>query len=76
MSDQRPLLRTAAAAAYLATRGIEVAVFTLNDWRICTPPRGPKFVKIAKRVYYRPEDLDAWIDDQIEEQLGASAAAG
>jgi predicted DNA-binding transcriptional regulator AlpA len=44
-----------------------ISVLTLRKWR--SIKRGPKFVKISTLVRYRPEDVDAWIEEQ-------SAAAG
>lgn len=35
---------------------------TLEDWR--TKGIGPKFVKLGRKVFYRPEDLDAWIEER------------
>lgn len=26
---------------------------------------GPKFVKLGSRVFYRPEDIDAWIASNV-----------
>ncbi|AKK03078.1 helix-turn-helix transcriptional regulator [Corynebacterium epidermidicanis] len=37
---------------------------TLATWR--SRGRGPKFVRIMGRVYYRKTDVDAWLTDQIE----------
>ena len=32
---------------------------TLEDYR--TKGIGPTFIKLGRKVFYRPEDLDAWI---------------
>lgn len=37
---------------------------TLASWR-CRG-RGPKFVRIMGRIYYRKTDVDAWLTEQIE----------
>lgn len=29
---------------------------------------GPRFVKLGKSVYYRREDIDAWIDSNLHER--------
>jgi len=42
-------------------------VSTLNRWRC--EGRGPAFGKLGRRVFYRPEVLDAW----MEAQFAASA---
>lgn len=44
----------AAAARIGTTEG------TLNTWRYLG--KGPKYVKIGRRVVYRPADLDAWLE--------------
>jgi hypothetical protein len=36
-----------------------LAVSTLNKWRLAG--RGPKFVKLGKRVLYRDEDIESFI---------------
>lgn len=28
---------------------------------------GPKFVKVGRRVFYRPEDLELWINSNVRE---------
>lgn len=27
---------------------------------------GPKFFKVGRKVYYRPEDVDAWIENNLQ----------
>lgn len=51
-----PWLDTATAAAYLG--GLKPS--TLERWRCCGG--GPAFHKIGGRVFYRQEDLDAFIE--------------
>ncbi|WP_061229617.1 helix-turn-helix transcriptional regulator [Dietzia cinnamea] len=36
---------------------------------------GPKFVKLGSRVFYRPEDIDAWINSNIYERTDKRASA-
>ena len=49
-----PLLTTAEAAAYL-----HLAVQTLCDWR--WRGHGPAYIRLGRRIRYRPEVLDAWL---------------
>lgn len=53
------------AAAYLAT-----TEGTLAQWR--HRGEGPPFVKLGRKVVYRPEALDTWLR-QLEEQTMAKA---
>jgi hypothetical protein len=60
MTTIKKLLRRNAAALYLA-----------EVWGVCRTPgslktiasagEGPDFVHVGGVVYYRPEDLDAWV---------------
>lgn len=36
---------------------------------------GPKFVKLGSRVFYRPEDIDAWIDSNVYSRTDRKASA-
>lgn len=42
------------------TLGVSVA--TLTEWRKSRSKHGPPFVTRGRRVYYRLEDVDAWIN--------------
>ncbi len=54
-----PLLKVREVAEYLG-----IPVQTLYDWR-CLRHRGPKAVKVGRHLRYRrPEDVEAWLDDQ------------
>lgn len=55
-----PLLNTAEAAGRL-----RLARITLDRWR--TAGKGPAFVKMGRKVFYRPIDLDRWIEGQRQE---------
>lgn len=55
MDETRKLYPPADAAAYLA----DTPPATLQWWR--TTGRGPKYVKIGRRVFYRQCDLDNFI---------------
>lgn len=58
-SHSHSLLSPASAAKYLGSDDAPVSVATLNWWRV--KGRGPTFVKIGRRVFYRQSDLDAFI---------------
>lgn len=38
---------------------------TLRQWRYVG--RGPKYVKVGASVFYRPSDLQAWIEQQVRD---------
>lgn len=40
-----------------------VSDLTLRKWR--WEGKGPQFVKIGRKVAYRPVDLDAWVQSQL-----------
>ena len=44
---------------------IGIAPQTLMNWR--TRGYGPPSARIGGRVKYRPEDIDAWINDRFKE---------
>lgn len=50
-----PLLNTGEAATYL-----RLGPQTLNNWR--SKGRGPKCVRLGRRVMYRQSDLDAYVE--------------
>ncbi len=52
------LLTTERAAACLG-----VAKQSLVKWRVSGI--GPRFIKIGARVFYRPQDLDAWLETRV-----------
>ena len=60
MSDQRPtdLLDTGEAAAYL-----HLSPRTLERYRVTG--EGPRFLKLGRRVLYRRDDLDTWIESRV-----------
>ena len=56
MTDS-PLLTTVEAGAF-----VRLSRRTLEDYR--TKGTGPTFRRLGKKIYYRTEDLNAWIDDR------------
>lgn len=53
------MLTPEAAGVYLGGADDPIPVATLQWWR--TTGRGPKYIKIAKRVRYLRQDLDAFL---------------
>ena len=41
---------------------LEISEYTLNGWRLQSPPDGPVFVYLGRKTYYRKEDVMSWID--------------
>lgn len=56
--DVMELLKPRDAAAYLG-----LAVTTLAKIR-CISNDGPVFIRLGRKVMYRREDLDAWLNDR------------
>ena len=54
-------LNRLAAAQHLNERGIAASKTTLA--RMAMHGEGPQYVIIRQRAYYKPEWLDAWLDD-------------
>ena len=69
---ETPLLTTVEAAAF-----VRLSRRTLEDYR--TKGTGPTYRRLGKKIYYRSEDLNAWIDDRAftstSEYPAAQAAA-
>lgn len=59
MSSKTKLLNTVEASAYLTSCGVPYSKKTLEVFR-CRR-RGPKFLKIVSRVYYKREWLDEFL---------------
>lgn len=55
------LLTTDEVAAFL-----DVAPATVKDWRARRLP-GPRFVKVGNAVRYRPSDVAAWVESNVQE---------
>ena len=54
---ETPLLTTVEAATFL-----RLSRRTLEDFR--TKGTGPSFRRLGKKIFYRPEDLDSWVDER------------
>ena len=64
--SNHPLLNQRQASDYLQNRfGVSISPNTLAVWRC--QKRGPVFLKLSgsSRVFYRTEDLDAYIESAI-----------
>jgi excisionase family DNA binding protein len=57
LTAHSPLLTHDEAAAWLRS-----SERTLERWR--GNGTGPRFVRLGRRVVYRPEDLEAWVEDR------------
>ena len=51
-----------------AAQVLRLSASTLHRWR--GQRKGPKCVRFGSKAYYRPADIDAWIEEQLEEQNG------
>jgi hypothetical protein len=56
----RCCLDVQAAAAYLG-----ICPRTLDNWR--SQRRGPRFIRVGRRIVYRVQDLEAYLDAGIVE---------
>lgn len=59
----REFLSREEAAQWFAARGVEVTVGYLE--KLATRGQGPAYFTLARRVYYRPQDLQAWLDQEM-----------
>lgn len=57
-----------------AARYLGLSKSTLDKMRI--EGRGPRYLKIGGRVFYRPADLDAYIEAAVIETTDSRALAG
>lgn len=46
-----------------AAARLGVAKQSLAKWRVAGT--GPVFAKVGSRVFYRPQDLDAWVETRL-----------
>lgn len=67
MEQRRPLGAVPEVAAYLG-----VPVQTLYTWR--TKGMGPRGMRVGKHLRYRWSDVDAWLERQADQPVGAGAA--
>ena len=65
MADRHPLASRSEVAAYL---GLPVA--TLNRWG--TEGAGPRYVRVGRHARYRWEDVEAWLEQQGPDPIGAA----
>jgi len=59
---EKKVLNTKEAAEYLRV----ISPQTLEKWRSRCHGRGPAWVKLGKRVGYRPEDLDRFLEERTK----------
>lgn len=60
--DRAPMT-TKKAADFLTSIGLPVSAATLNRWR-CVRSDGPRYQKVAGRIFYRAGDLRAFVENQ------------
>lgn len=60
-ADPPPLFTVESLAEYL-----HMKPETIRKWRGSNPRRGPRAVLIGTQVRFRWEDVDAWLQDQLE----------
>ena len=65
------LLTREAASAWFAERGVRVTKGFLA--KLAVQDKGPVFAKIGRTPYYRPADLQAWLDAQTRPARKAAA---
>ena len=65
----RAMLRAPEAAAFLG-----VAIKTLANWR--SMGAGPRFCRLGRVIAYRPEDLRAFVDAQLQTTAGPAKPQG
>lgn len=68
--DEQMLTREE-AAAWFAARGVRVTKGYLA--KLAVQDKGPAFAKIGRTPYYRPADLQAWLDAQTRPTRKAAA---
>jgi predicted DNA-binding transcriptional regulator AlpA len=51
---------------------LSLSVATLNKWRV--QGRGPQFVRLGRRVAYRPEDIETFIKDGVRSSTSQEVA--
>ena len=54
------LLTTQQAREY---SGNVASISAFNIWRMLG--KGPKYLKIGNRVFYRPSDIDSWLESSV-----------
>ncbi|HLZ24559.1 MAG TPA: helix-turn-helix domain-containing protein [Ktedonobacterales bacterium] len=69
MSASIELLTTKQLAEVLS-----VSVLTLAEWRRLE--RGPKFTRLGKNIYYRAEDIRAWVEDNLDDKPRKKSTTG
>lgn len=65
---QSVLLNTQEAAKVL-----RVSAITLHRWR--GHGKGPNFIELGRKIYYRPSDIDAYLDELAQKSAKKMQAA-
>lgn len=69
-----PHLTRAEAAAWFADRGLKVMTADRLE-KLAVKREGPPFSKLGRYVYYRPSELQAWLDAEWTRNRGGGQAA-
>lgn len=62
-----PLFTVETLAAYLG-----LSTQTIRNWRSSSPRKGPRAVMVGNQVRWRPEEVSAWLEANLEAKHGAS----
>ncbi|MFE1592113.1 helix-turn-helix transcriptional regulator [Nocardia sp. NPDC058705] len=65
MTEQRPLAEPKAIADFLGTTPQQLAQYRYLG-------KGPRYIKVGKRVRYRWSDVEAWLTDNTRTTTGAA----
>lgn len=45
------------------SRVLHISQRTLQKWR--SEGRGPRWLRVGRRIWYRPADIEEWLDEQV-----------
>lgn len=51
---------------------LHTPIHTLHYWRARGDGKGPRGIKVGKRILYRREDVEKWLDEKASEDPMAS----
>lgn len=72
MNNSPPRLRRSEVPAYLMEKhGVPIAVATLN--KLASIGGGPAMQYAGRIPLYRPEDLDAWVEQRLSRPVSSTA---
>jgi predicted DNA-binding transcriptional regulator AlpA len=71
-SQQTVVIMTALKSVEETAQTLGVAKATLDGWRV--KGMGPQFVRLGRRVAYRPEDIEAFINGGLRKSTSQEVA--